>query len=57
MDDIFGELDPRRRNALMSHLPPGAQTWITTTHLGWLEETPAFDRIRRFTIRNGACGS
>ena len=22
MDDIFGELDPGRRNALMSHLPP-----------------------------------
>ena len=40
MDDIFGELDPIRRNALMSHLPAGAQKWITTTHLGWLRETP-----------------
>lgn len=31
IDDIFGELDPGRRNALMRHLPPAAQKWITTT--------------------------
>jgi DNA replication and repair protein RecF len=53
MDDIFGELDPGRRNALMSHLPPLAQKWITTTHLDWLRETPELGSIARFTLRNG----
>ena len=56
MDDIFGELDPGRRNALMSHLPPGAQKWITTTSLGWLKETPELEEIRRFTVSGGKCG-
>lgn len=36
IDDIFGELDPRRRNALMAALPSGAQKLITTTSLDWL---------------------
>ncbi len=36
MDDIFGELDLARRNALLLHLPAGAQRLITTTHLDWL---------------------
>lgn len=53
MDDIFGELDPTRRNALMQHLPAAAQKWITTTHLGWLEETPAHGDLGRFTVTNG----
>lgn len=39
LDDIFGELDPARRNALLQHLPPHAQKFITTTHLGWRETT------------------
>ena len=55
MDDIFGELDPGRRNALMSHLPPGAQKWITTTHLDWLKETPELGEIGRFTVGGGTC--
>jgi DNA replication and repair protein RecF len=54
MDDIFGELDPGRRNALMRHLPAGAQKWITTTHLGWLEETPALGELARITVSGGA---
>lgn len=37
LDDIFGELDPQRRNALMDVLPQGAQKLITTTHLDWME--------------------
>lgn len=37
IDDVFGELDPRRRNALLRSLPSGSQQLITTTHLGWLE--------------------
>jgi DNA replication and repair protein RecF len=57
MDDIFGELDPGRRNALMTHLPPLAQKWITTTHLGWLRETPDLGEIRRFRVSAGACSA
>ena len=53
MDDIFGELDPGRRNALMNHLPPRAQKWITTTHLDWLKETPALAAIARFQVSGG----
>jgi DNA replication and repair protein RecF len=55
MDDIFGELDPSRRNALMSHLPTHAQKWITTTHLDWLNETPELGEIGRFTVSGGTC--
>jgi DNA replication and repair protein RecF len=50
MDDIFGELDPARRNALMAHLPGNAQKWITTTHLGWLNETPELHDIARLVV-------
>lgn len=38
IDDVFGELDPRRRNALMGRLPEDAQKLITTTNLDWLEQ-------------------
>ena len=55
MDDIFGELDPSRRNALMAHLPAGAQKWITTTHLDWLEETPGTGSLARLTVNRGQC--
>lgn len=37
IDDIFGELDPRRRQALLQHLPQESQIIITTTHLHWME--------------------
>lgn len=53
MDDIFGELDPGRRNALMNHLPPLAQKWITTTHLDWMKETPEIGGIGRFRVSGG----
>lgn len=53
MDDIFGELDPGRRNALMNYLPPLAQKWITTTHLDWLHETPLLGDIARFRLNSG----
>ncbi len=36
IDDIFGELDPMRRKALLASLPAEAQVFITTTHLHWL---------------------
>ena len=41
IDDVFGELDPLRRNALMEKLPKEAQKLITTTHLGWWEQDGA----------------
>lgn len=53
MDDIFGELDPGRRNALMHHLPAAAQKWITTTTLDWLKETPELENLARFTVGSG----
>ncbi|MFC5049382.1 DNA replication/repair protein RecF [Rubritalea spongiae] len=37
LDDIFGELDPDRRNALMKYLPKHAQKFITTTTIDWLQ--------------------
>lgn len=40
LDDIFGELDPHRRQALMAALPAGSQKLITTTHSGWLGPLP-----------------
>ncbi len=36
LDDIFGELDPARRNALMDYLPADAQKFITTTSVDWM---------------------
>lgn len=41
MDDIFGELDIHRRNALLAALPKEAQAIITTTHLDWVESPDA----------------
>ncbi len=35
IDDVFGELDPARRNNLMAALPPEAQKIITSTTLEW----------------------
>ncbi len=37
IDDVFGELDPDRRNALMAAWPEGSQKLVTTTHLNWLD--------------------
>ena len=52
LDDIFGELDPSRRNALLDYLPSDAQKLITTTHLGWL--TDAFSSGAIYTVRGAA---
>ena len=35
IDDIFGELDPGRRNALLAHLPNESQKFVTATTLDW----------------------
>jgi DNA replication and repair protein RecF len=37
IDDIFGELDPGRRNALLAHLPNDSQKLVTATSLDWHE--------------------
>ena len=48
LDDIFGELDLNRRNALLSHLPAGAQQIITTTHFDWADTGD----VRVFKLEN-----
>jgi DNA replication and repair protein RecF len=37
IDDIFGELDPGRRNALLAHLPQSSQKLVTATSTAWKE--------------------
>ena len=46
LDDIFGELDPERRNALLAALPAGAQRIVTTTHLDWMPDAGAAHVLR-----------
>jgi DNA replication and repair protein RecF len=46
LDDIFGELDPARRNALLQNLPPDSQKLVTATTMQWREngeEGPVFE--------------
>jgi DNA replication and repair protein RecF len=38
IDDVFGELDSDRRNALMANWPATSQKLITTTNLEWLDD-------------------
>lgn len=40
LDDIFGELDPARRNRLLASLPAQSQSIITTTFLDWADRKP-----------------
>ena len=40
IDDIFGELDPIRRNALLAHLPADAQILVTATTMQWHDQNP-----------------
>lgn len=51
IDDVFGELDPVRRQQLLAHLPADAQRLITTTHLDWLD--PTLPRVT-FRLENHA---
>lgn len=37
IDDIFGELDPQRRNRLLEGLPTDAQKLVTATSMAWQE--------------------
>lgn len=38
LDDIFGELDVRRRNRLFEILPTGPQIFVTATFLDWAKD-------------------
>jgi DNA replication and repair protein RecF len=55
LDDIFGELDPIRRNALLAHLPADAQKLVTATTMQWREHQlagPVFElRDRQLIAR------
>lgn len=56
VDDIFGELDPARRNALLAALPLDSQKLITATALQWRQpgaEGAAFELKNRelFCVR------
>jgi DNA replication and repair protein RecF len=53
LDDIFGELDRTRRNALMKALPVHAQKWITTTSLDWLSEDSSYQTLHQFQVAGG----
>lgn len=53
IDDIFGELDPGRRNAVLRALPAEAQKWITTTHLGWLDGADGLDGLAHLAVKAG----
>ena len=52
IDDVFGELDPGRRNALMGAWPEASQKLITTTHLDWLDEA-GFSDVKVFHVQSG----
>lgn len=45
IDDVFGELDPDRRNALMAVWPEDSQKLVTTTYLNWLDSDRVDARI------------
>lgn len=51
IDDIFGELDPTRRNALLRSLPAASQKLVTATTTSW-REAPVDGQL--FTLQNGA---
>ena len=50
IDDIFGELDPVRRNQLLANLPGAAQKLVTATTMQWREREiagPVFELRER----------
>ncbi len=54
IDDIFGELDPVRRNALLQSLPADGQKLVTATTMQWSEREmagPVFELRDRELVR------
>ncbi len=47
LDDVFGELDPERRQALLDYLPRGSQKIVTTTALHWMTDESSDASILR----------
>lgn len=47
MDDVFGELDPQRRLALLGFLSAGTQKVIATTSLDWALDLPESSLVYR----------
>jgi DNA replication and repair protein RecF len=54
IDDVFGELDPGRSNALMANWPAASQKLITTTHLDWLDDR--FADAKRLHVEGARVG-
>ena len=50
IDDIFGELDPARRNNLLQALPAAAQKLVTATSFDWLQP---IENAAWFVLRDG----
>lgn len=50
LDDVFGELDPARRNALLAALPVDTQKLVTVTSLQWQQNSSAAGAI--FNLRD-----
>ena len=50
IDDIFGELDPARRNNLLQALPAAAQKLVTATSFDWLQP---IEDAAWFVLRDG----
>lgn len=50
IDDIFGELDPARRNALLDNLPADSQKLVTATAIPWRDQIKA-DKIYQIRDR------
>ena len=51
LDDVFGELDPVRRNRLFAALPSRGQRLVTTTHLDWLDSLPS-GKVYRLSVNS-----
>jgi DNA replication and repair protein RecF len=49
LDDIFGELDPARRNSLLACLPADSQKFVTATTLHWRKN---FDDVTMFRLQD-----
>ena len=54
VDDIFGELDSSRRNALLGYLPAEAQKLITTTQIDWLHDSTPAQIAAHYRVEAGA---
>lgn len=52
VDDIFGELDPARRNAFLLTLPRSSQALITTTSVEWIQSLP-LSAARLYQLHDG----